>query len=80
MGSAAVHINERKRKSSTKRKVRKYKGKTFMKRKSITAFTSDLEEDFVYQSKVEVYYIRKPQNYFSICRPLYCQPILQIAW
>ena len=55
MRYVAVPINERKRKSSTKEKVVKDKGKT-SKRKSVAASTIDLEEDHVNQCKVEVYY------------------------
>ena len=55
MRSAAVPITERKRKSSKKEKVVKDKGKT-SKRKSVAASTIDLEEDYVNQCKVEVYY------------------------
>jgi hypothetical protein len=55
MRSAAVPITERKRKSLKKEKVVKDKGKT-SKRKSVAASTIDLEEDYMNQCKVEVYY------------------------
>jgi hypothetical protein len=74
MRSVLVPITERKRKSSTKEKVVKDKGKT-LKRKSVAASTIDLEEDYVNQCKVEVYYIRQPQLLYLqyIFRLLHCQ-------
>jgi hypothetical protein len=46
-----------------------------LKRKSVAASTIDLEEDYVNQCKVEVYYIRQPQLLYLqyIFRLLHCQ-------